>query len=194
MKRLIILLGLLSLSLTGCWDRVELEDRDFVIVLGADLTEAGLELTACLGATEEENAAVAAGLCGNSPQEAMGQLDYRTSQSSYYGSARTLVVGRALWEDTQALAGLLTYLESQPEINKRLLLVAAEENAAPLVSSLPGTGVPYGMYFSTYFKNHPETPTLDLATALLALAQGEKPSPPRFGLDEAETPVFLPEE
>lgn len=193
-KSLLACLPLLALLFTGCWDRVELENRDFVIVLGADKAETGegLTLTLCLGATGEENAALVTHLTGPTPAEALSRLAGRTAHRSYYGSARTLVVGQALWNDPAALSALLTELETLPDLNQRLLVVVAAPDANHLVAALPASGVPYGMYFSTFFKNHPETPALDLESARLALSAGEPPPAPVFVLDAENTPALAP--
>lgn len=187
MKRICALLVAAMFLFTGCWDKVEIEDRDYAITLGLDKGPDGYgyTLTLCMGALGGEETDLAEGLYGLTLSEAMEAMNQRSSNAAYYGMVKAVVLGEKLMEDGELLLSALTELEGDREVNDRLLLIAAKGDAAEIVTAIPDTGTPYGLYLSEYYKNHKDTRSVNLEDALLYLGEGMDVSLPVVQLGES---------
>ena len=133
-KRLLpILAGAVFLSLTGCWDKDEVNSLAIVTSAGFDRTEDGtIELTLEIAAPQQEESGKPGGdqkqkngktiirtATGKTAADAQGQLQMMMPRTIYWGQLQALVVGEALARD--GLREQLDYLVRDNEIRLRVM-------------------------------------------------------------------------
>lgn len=145
----LLLLSLIPLLLTGCWDRLELNDVAFVVATTVDLEEDGrykvavqIPLTGQLGGPEGggggsggnqeyyNNYAVA-----DSLMEAYSLLQTRMSRQMKFGHYRLLILGEDFAK--QGMKGLFDLLARKPENRLSVFPVVAKGKAFDLLQSQP---------------------------------------------------------
>jgi len=166
-KKHVALIALAAVSLgglTGCWDKVELEDRAFVVALGIDKAEAEdgerytvtLSLPAALdgGADESEDEPQhIKKACGQTVTEAIKKIDAETNAKLYFGQAKMLALGGALLEEPDLVRGALDWVDRHPEIARQIHILASCGYAGEIITANPpGEALP-GQYVAAIYKD-----------------------------------------
>ncbi|MCL2372372.1 MAG: Ger(x)C family spore germination protein [Defluviitaleaceae bacterium] len=145
----LILLLATGLAFTGCWDKIEIEDRAFVIAMGVDKYKGGYKLSLAMPVTEEpqdENHIKTA--TARTITEAIKKLDSKDNKDLYYGQAKLVVLGNEVLKDEQLLRGIINALDNHSEIDRRINIVAAAGSAQDVLEikppgeTLPGLHTP----------------------------------------------------
>jgi len=169
------------LSLTACYDRIEIENRSFVVGIGVDKTEAGYAVTLCLPASSKENEEsdgekFTLENTAKTLTEALHLLQVSSDKRLYYGQAKILVIGGTLLSDADAVKNVLTTFTRHPEIDGQIYVLAAEGEAAEIMkASLPGESMP-GLYIAERFRDNRKTKgnhfSMDMETLTTQLKSG----------------------
>ena len=116
--KLLLLLLLPPLFLTGCWDKKDPEDRAFIITLGVDDAANG-----CVFTFAPANMAEGEGETYTARSEtlagAVAQVDYRSSRKTDLGQLKTVILGSDLLADSAKLESLLRELERSQTVSER---------------------------------------------------------------------------
>lgn len=140
MKKIILLLSLLLLS--GCAKTTDIEDRNYVMVLGLDKAEGQLEATysfaklrkAGSSDVEEDTSDIITirGLTLAKIEE-----EYKTFQDKKLelGHLRSLVLGEALIADKEMKSRVLKELEDNPEYSRTVLCYTTENTAKEMLET-----------------------------------------------------------
>ena len=112
----VIMLLCCSFFFTGCYDRVEIEDRSFVAVLGLDASPEGYALTV----KEEVYEALTI-------TEAMYDASKDKNKALSYGQVKILVLGEELLSDAPLLSHAISALILDPAIDRQLHVVTQED-------------------------------------------------------------------
>ena len=122
-KGKLLLLSLLPLFLTGCWDKKDPEDRAFIMTLGVDDSDKGCRFTFAPANTGEGEARTYAAesetLAG-----AVAQVDGQMSRKTDLGQLKTVIFSVELLEDSQKLDGILQELERSQTVSEKVMLLA----------------------------------------------------------------------
>lgn len=156
--KLAALLVSCALLMSGCWDKIEIEDRLFVLALGVDKTQAEemkspedrytISFTApVVGSVKEGEgpAFKAYKTVGNTFILSVTKLLERFSQKQYYGHTRVVVFGEDILKDEKLLKGIFDGMERYHELHGSMYAFAvpgrAEEvfKVEPLYDRLLGT-------------------------------------------------------
>lgn len=147
MKRLMWMILVLPF-LGGCWDRVEIENRSFAVSIAVDsAADARFQVTlATISATsdKEKDEGNVIKASGETVNEALRTLDTQTGKRIYFGQAKVLVLGEALLNEADLMQEVLRAFEKHPEIDRKMLILAAKGEASALLearspdASLPG--------------------------------------------------------
>ena len=168
-KRKFLLLFLLPLFLTGCWDKKDPEDRAFILTLGVDDAPAGCRFTFAPANTGEGEArtytAESATLAG-----AVAQVDGQMSRKTDMGQLKTVILSGDFLGNSRKLESLLRELERSQTISEKVMLLATAETAADCVEAVMAADSQTGTFLWDFYKNTAQevavTKGIDLDTFL----------------------------
>jgi len=151
---ILFILAIISLSFTSCWDKVEIEDRAFVIAMGIDKADGGYMISLSMPVAEnnqdEENHIKTA--TARTITEAMKKLDARSDKDLYYGQVKLIVLGNDLLQDQLLLEGTINAINSHQEIDRRINVVAAEDSALDILKTKPPGETLPGLYTAELYR------------------------------------------
>lgn len=181
MKKLFLLIFVLSIIFfTGCWDKVEMDDRNYVITLGVDKFSTGEKtekldndetekrFSLSLGVADIQNKNKNSGneaqekeekkntveiLSGASIPSTMSLADMYNSKKVYYGQLKTVVFGEELLKDSELFKETLDALERNHEINMKIIVLAAKDKASDNLEVILNTNSSSGMFIWDFYKN-----------------------------------------
>lgn len=151
---LIILILLLNLILTGCWDRIESERRAFVMVVGIDKYKGAkskveehegdendrLEMTYLLPKfsavkqyEEGKESRQLVTSIGRTPYEATRRLTTRSDSQPFFQHMKAAVFSVDIVKEKDRFLEVLDGLERQDEISRKLHLFVAEDRASDIL-------------------------------------------------------------
>ncbi|HIW49165.1 MAG TPA: hypothetical protein H9687_07845 [Firmicutes bacterium] len=163
MKRMIAVALGIALMLTGCYDARELDERDFVQLVGLDWSEKGYQVTLAIGD--------AAGDLflrhgeGENLVAALADPDTRQSKTVDYGHTRTLVLGQGLmaqresWQQAAEVFlrdgtfSLKTYVTASPGSAREVLEAVAAGNTGDIYSFYENNQGDWETTFPVYLKD-----------------------------------------
>ena len=163
--------------ITGCWDKVELENRGFIISIGIDRydnknksnqAKEGLEesesdkytVTAALPhvADMKESAVIDKGKDVKTADSStvtgcLQLMDAASSQTLYLAHAKILLLGKDLLSDESLFRQALDAMERNRDISRKIYLMSTKERADGLLKlNLPGEPM-LGLFVESYYKN-----------------------------------------
>ncbi len=193
-KGILLLLPCLYL-LTGCWDKMEVEERGYVITFGIDkfqeadeslredeeeennftvsLGMAALEKTSGgEGKSTEEESNVRL-LSGKSFASSLKLSDLYSSKQTYFGQTKAVILGADLLRDSKLLREALDALERDQEINMKIILLATDGKAYDNIKIITDEEDPSGLFLWDFYKNNAKevsaTQKLDFESLLISL-------------------------
>lgn len=149
MKRLIILLMIIILAIvfSGCWDMVEINQRLFPYTIGVDFNpKEGEKYLITISypninaigknATQADRVHIIS-TTSSSVFEGSRQLLTRLPYSFYYKHLRVLIIGQELAKEEESIRQILDGLNRDFIINKKIRMVVAENKAQDILLSVP---------------------------------------------------------
>ncbi len=199
MKRVLIML-VMTLMLTGCWDQVELESRDFVVTIGVDKDEEGgftvftvLPVLKAVNENRGENTKIVKSATAQTVKSAMSEIDATASTTMYYGHTKLIVLGEKLLEDVHALKEVLDALDLRNDISKSVYLTAHSGDLGKFLETdfkqTPLLGLFIANYYNKFTGKNPETFPLTLIMAIKQLEESEEVLIPQ--IDESDGDVIV---
>ncbi|MCL2840126.1 MAG: Ger(x)C family spore germination protein [Defluviitaleaceae bacterium] len=150
------ILAIVSFTFTACWDRVEMEDRAFVVAMGIDKCEDDNYIVSLsvpiLGKSDEEAEQNIKTAEGETITEALKKLDAKTDKQLYYGQAKLLILGTDLLESPRHINGVINVVSKMPQICASIYMLAADDPTEILEAKPPGETLP-GLYVSELFSH-----------------------------------------
>jgi len=157
---LVLILLALTFLLTSCWDRVELEDRAFVVAIGIDKSdndEFEVSITVPLLKKGEDDESGEEGniktASASTITEAMKKLDAKTDKTLYYGQAKLLVLGQDLFSDAEMTSRAIGALKNKAEIDLRINVLAANGDAKDILEAKPPGETLPGLFVAEIYRN-----------------------------------------
>ena len=168
---------LLPLFLGGCWDRVELENRTFVLALGVDKVGEGLALSIAPAVPHVPQGNMAdtdveasdegeTGEAGDPPgdtqaaasfPEALHALNRHSSRDVFLGQAKTVVLGTDLLGDATAFRHVMYALDHHRDIDLRIGILATAEDVSSVLDAHPSGEAKPGYYVANYYRIVPKS-------------------------------------
>ena len=149
----------LTLPLTGCWDRIEIENRAFVVSIGIDKQDEKYAVSLNIplykknGDSDDEDNHHIKTATGKTISEALKNLDAKTDKTLYYGQAKLLVLGRDLLSDSKMTASVVNTLIHKNEIDLRINVFATAGQAQDILEAKPpGESLP-GLFVADIYRN-----------------------------------------
>jgi spore germination protein KC len=157
MKKLIFVLLILSLILTGCWDRRELNEIAITLALGIDKVDDKFQLTAQVVVPSEVSMKQSSGRSpvtlfqadGETLFEAFRKMTIESPRKIYPGHLRMLVIGEELAEE--GLGESLDLLSRDWELRSDFYVVVAKDMTAAEILNVttPIESIPANKMFHT---------------------------------------------
>ena len=187
------------LSFTGCWDRVEVEDRAFVVAIGIDEEDGEYEVSLSVPllkkeGQEDDEAPHIKTATGKTISEAMKNLDAKTDKTLYYGHAKLLVLGKDLLEDADMVSSTIAALEHKDEIDLRINVLATNGSAKDILETKPPGEVLPGLFVAELYRDKNKLGGVSFAMDLERLSSSYKDGviiPKIKKTDNEETPLKL---
>jgi len=177
---LVLLLLASPFAFTGCWDRVEIEDRAFVVAIGIDsdngeyVVSLSIPLLKKDGNAENNEPRHIKSAQGKTITEAMKKLDAKTDKTLYYGQAKLLMLGSTLLSDTGMTSAAINAIKSKHEIDLRINVLAAEKKASDILEAKPPGETLPGLYVADIYRNKDKLGGASFALDLERLASSYK--------------------
>lgn len=148
----------LSLLLTGCYDKVELEDRALVISLGidknAELFNVSMEIPTEFENKGEDSSSRVKAINAESVNGAMKKLDAYSGQKLYYGHTKACVLGEELLKDKKLFKQALDGLERNREISRKLIIMTTPEEVNAIYNAKADNNSLTGIFINDFYKNN----------------------------------------
>lgn len=147
MKRIIMLL-LVPLILTGCWDKTEIEDRMFIYAIVVDKVEdkksendlkpfyefqnQNLEVTFLVPNPSkiqggESDVLEEITVRAQDLPEAVGMIRKKQNREPFFGHEKLLILGEKLLRDEESLKEVLDWIDRDPKKNRSAFVVATKD-------------------------------------------------------------------
>ena len=160
---LLILAGVTLGGLAGCYDKVEIEDRAFVVAIAIDKAEdeneryaVTLSLPAALDggkAEDEDEPQHLKKASGKTVTEAINKINADNNTQLYFGQTKLLTLGSDLLKDPELVSGALDAIDRHPQIARQIHIIAACGKAADILkANPPGEALP-GQYVAAIYRD-----------------------------------------
>ncbi|MFR4987255.1 MAG: Ger(x)C family spore germination protein [Lachnospirales bacterium] len=180
----IFILLFFSLSLTGCFDKVELEERALVLAIGIDKYTDGNDTNTektgeekrfivsmampevsegektgnanPMGNGEEQNSINEAIKVaeGSSIASTIDLIDTYMSKNLYYGHTKVVVLGKEILQDEILLREVIDSLERNNEISRKIIVLGTMGTAKEILQTIPKDEKMLGIYINDFYKNN----------------------------------------
>lgn len=166
-KRLIsIMLCVLLVFLTGCWDSLEINERLFITAIGVDLNtdpeaKGRYSVTyvypnvGALGKnpSQKEVKSVIT-TTAETPYEASRQITTRTSNPFFFKHLKVIVIGEGLFKRPELIREYFDGLAREYAVNRKIGIIVAEGSAKDVVSTKVDELAIIGGYLNSMLKNN----------------------------------------
>ncbi len=169
----LLFLLLLLLSLTGCYDKVELEERGLVLSMGIDKntengnfiitlsmpdiitstsSDSNPEDSSSSGGSSNINQAIKIGE-GATISEAINSINIDMIKNLYFGHTKVVLVGEEILQDEALLKQTIDFLERHREISRKVIILGTQ-NAKTILEAVPNDEKMLGIYINDFYKNN----------------------------------------
>ena len=160
--------------LTGCYDKTETEDRQYVVLMGIDgaesyeeiseelnIHESGGEYIMSLGEAEiesdigdEREGQRTIVISGDTASQMKRTADRYSDKRTYFGQLKAIILGKDILTDRERLEDVVYSIERAGDINTRAVIFAVDETAAKAVEGAMKDGGEGGLYLWDYYRNN----------------------------------------
>lgn len=117
--------------LTGCWDSVSIEDRDFVIGISIDKADEGYSTAFAMpilstDSEDNQNGNEIKSAVGKNISEAFENVNRITAGSLYFGQTKVCIIGREVLSDENGLRSLIDVFEKNNELSRKIIFMVAD--------------------------------------------------------------------
>jgi Ger(x)C family germination protein len=159
--KVISVITICSILLVGCWDRVELNDRAYVISLALDDIGDMLEVTYTipnLPVITAQSSGEATKFIKITKAKTLAQANRDFGKKSNlrinFDHTKVIIFGADFLKDNHNIRKVLDHFDRNPEYSKSLLLLATKDTGKKLLESVPNGEETTGIYLSQVFVNN----------------------------------------
>lgn len=156
--RAVSALLIFCLLFTGCWDKIEINQRSFVVALGIDLKDDLYQVTYAT-----PNLPVLTGQGGNGEKNFIKETQGKTILEANkmfnnisdlkltFDHTKIIALGKDMLKSKSKLKGFLDYIDRSSQYAQSLTIVATEGSAKDLLESSPNSDQPTGVFINQMF-------------------------------------------
>ncbi len=201
MRKFIVLLFcvlIYSFTLCGCMDKIEAEDRGYVITMGVDKgVENKYEFSFVTASLSDKGAGTSGGdiikVSGDSILEAINKGDSYTNKLLYLGQLKNVVFSKSIVEDYQLFFNVLSQLESNRDVSVKTVILGTESKSQDLISIISENELSSGVYIYDFYKNSAEktsfTEKTELESLMIDLRQNKSVVLPLISFDDNDLKI-----
>jgi len=154
-----ILAAIIIMVMAGCWDRVEIESRAFVMAMGVDSSDDEFTFSVINAQTNDEESEDGQNISadGRTLLEAMHRLNARSSQELFLGQAKAAIFSIDLLEDEQKFHQSLGLLESHAEVDRMITMLATNEDISEILNASPTEETKSGYFVVNFYRLAPKS-------------------------------------
>ncbi len=182
--------------LTGCWDKVELENRGFVISLGIDkyakdkdvgimsndrsnfnrfnvsMALADMAKLGSKDAARDDSKPKAVKIAGSETiSSGMNLIDSYSSKKNYFGITKDVIFSADILKDEDLFREAIDAIERDTELSRKVIVLATKEKASKVLAS-KATGEPLvGLFVTNFYRNNYKSLSLAFKMDLQELLQ-----------------------
>ncbi|MCL2528059.1 MAG: Ger(x)C family spore germination protein [Defluviitaleaceae bacterium] len=163
----LIAIGVIALGgLSACWDKVEIENRAFVVAVAIDAAEAEaddstrytvtISLPAANDSKEDEGEDAPPHIVKASAPtvaEAIKIIDTETKSQLYFGQVKILTLGDTLLDKPDLLRAALDIFNYHPEIARSVYVLASSGKGADILTARPQGDARPGRYIAAIYED-----------------------------------------
>jgi len=150
-----------ALPLAGCWDKVELESRGIVNAISVDKDTSSGDVKVAVALPNLAEIAAKNGAKQGPVQEGRGKTllaairdaDGKTNQKLFLGQMKAVIFGSDALKDESIMRSAIDTLRRSEEVNRKVLLFAADDQAEDILEAKLEGNPLIGTYFTTFYKN-----------------------------------------
>lgn len=159
MRRWIVILSILMVCMTGCWDKVEINDMAFAIALGIDVKDGDYVATYVFPnlpvytGQAEGDAMFTRTVQDETMAGTAKQLAAQMNKSLNFEHLEALVLGETLLKDEERMEQLVDYLGRSSDIPKKIPVLASK-NAEDVLQPENSESEAVGEYINGIYENN----------------------------------------
>ncbi|PKM52607.1 MAG: hypothetical protein CVV02_00280 [Firmicutes bacterium HGW-Firmicutes-7] len=165
---------IISLSLCGCWDKIEINDRGFAIGIGLDKIGEQLQVTYTIpnlpvitgqgGSGEQKFVKISE---GKTIHEANKRFNLMSSNKLTFDHTKIIILGKGFLQDEVEMRKALDYLSRSPDYALSLLVFTTDKTAQEILEAKPNSDEPSSMFIDSMFSGTEAEELNDYKTTLL---------------------------
>lgn len=176
--KIVILWVLILLMLTGCWDKIEIEDRAFVMAIGIDLSSSNKRYVVTFqfpnaaqitkgtsgGGGGSEKPSFAVSEVADTIFSASRHISTRIDKALYLGHTQAIIFGKDVVENKDKFQQVLDSLDRSYELSRKVYLLVTPQKAQDILLKKYEMEPNTGAYIRDIFKHYNRTsrfPTID---------------------------------
>lgn len=164
-KCLIIIIALVAIFLTGCWDVIEINERIFVTAIGIDLNEdPNIEneylvtyvypnIASIKKGESQKEAKFMKSTVAKTPFDGSRQLTTRLDKPLFFRHMKVIVIGEELLKKPDKIKEFFDGLGRDPRINRKVQIVVAQGKAKDVLSTKTEQELVVGGYLNSMLRN-----------------------------------------
>ncbi|GEM_PF-558406 len=184
-KRKAIFLLLISFLLTGCWDKVEIEDRAHISAVGIDKYSSSAEEDKVAdidgetkdakeakdternkytftfsfpNETKKEVTDIIIATVGDALYSVSRIMADRTNKELFLGHLRTVIIGVDVAKDSRSFREILDGIENNELLSRRVVLAMTDDSAGDIIKVKPTMQPRVGQFIAELFRRRDRTP------------------------------------
>ncbi len=215
----ILLLSSMTILLTGCWDKVEINEQAFVIAIGLDKFQESEESedpkpgeprkpedqprnryaitytfpnTGVIAGKGEGDPVFRFTSVGKNLYDVDRLLATRIKNQTFFGHTQVIILGEELARDEELMREVLDAIERNPVLGRKISLLITPGKAADILGSEPPLDPKVGIYISDLIRQRRNTARIadaDLGYILRSLHESKVAIAPRIVATEEEIKV-----
>ncbi len=168
-KRIIIFI-LIALFLTGCWDKVEIDQRAHISALGIDKYTPETDDEELVGhhiytfafpELKKENAEdIVVSSVGENLYSVSRIMASRSNKEFFLGHLRTVVIGVDIAREPGDFRHILDGIENNEFLSRRVVLALTEDSAAEIIKIVPSMENKLGEFIAEIFRRPDRIPRI----------------------------------
>ncbi len=160
MKQICFIVVIISFMLSGCMDKIEAEDRGYVITMGIDKgTEYKYDISFVVAKlTDQGNKGEGEviNVSADNIVEALNIGNSLTNKLLYIGQLKTVIFGKSIFETDNYISDILSQLENNRDVNIKTIVLGTEGKALDISNAIGSNELSAGIYIYDFYKNSSE--------------------------------------